>query len=116
MKFFYFGTVCNKQNYEKMLKGFRVKPSVAPLVFESALLKGFRDNGAEIEVGSFPAIPAYPRSKYLGWGSKKEQLESGYSTTWLRVINLSGVKQLCQRISSHVLLKKWLKKPTFLIC
>lgn len=110
MKILYFGTVCNQSNYGEMAEGFRVKPSVAPLVFESALLKGFGENGVELEAVSFPSIPAYPRSRYLGWGYRKEQLESGYSTTWLRAINISGLKQTCQRLSSRALLKRWLKK------
>lgn len=93
-----------------MLEQFRVKPSVAPFVFESALLKGFRENGVELEAVSFPAIPAYPKSKHLGWGMRKETMESGYRTTWISAVNISGVKQLCQRTSSHSLLKKWLKE------
>lgn len=109
MKILYFGTICNKQNYERMLSGFKVKPSIAPFVFESALLKGFKDNGADIDVVSFPVIPAFPKSKHIYWGSKKETLESGYNTRWLRTVNISGLKQLCQRISSHIMLKKWLK-------
>ena len=109
MKLLYFGTICNRENYMAMMNTFRVKPSIAPFVFESALLKGFRENGVELEVGSFPAIPAYPKSKHLGWGSKKEMLESGYPATWLGVINISGIKQCCQRISSRIMLKKWLR-------
>ena len=110
MKLLYFGTVCERKNYMTMLETFRVKPSVAPYVFESALLKGFQENKAELEAMSFPVIPAYPHSKYLGWGTRKETMESGYQTTWIGAVNITGMKQMCQRISSHALLKKWLKK------
>ena len=94
----------------QLLDGFRAKPSVAPFVFESALLKGFSENQAELEVRSFPVIPAFPKSKHLLWGSRREELESGYRTTWLSAINISGIKQLSQRISSYHSLKKWLQE------
>lgn len=110
MKLLYFGTICNKENYERMRKGFRVNPSAAPFVFETALLKGFSENGVDLEAVSFPAIPAFPRSRYLAWGHRKEMLESGYRTTWIGAINISGLKQLCQRLSSYTLLRRWLRR------
>lgn len=110
MKYLYFGTICAPETYMPMLEKFRVKPSVAPFVFESALLKGMRENGAEMDVVSFPSIPAFPKSRHLAWGFRRETLESGYRTTWIGAVNISGLKQLCQRWSSHILLKKWLKK------
>ncbi len=109
MRLLYFGTICNAGHYMQLLDTFKIKPSIAPFVFESALLKGFSDNQAELNVRSFPVIPAFPKSKYLGWGSRWEKLESGYQTTWLSTINISGVKQLSQRISSYITLKRWLK-------
>lgn len=110
MKFLYFGTICSPETYMPLLEEFRIKPSIAPFVFETALLNGMRENGADVEVISFPAIPAYPKSKHLAWGYRKETLESGYRTTWIGAVNISGIKQLCQRVSSQVLLKKWLKE------
>ena len=109
MKLLYFGTICNKENYDRMHADFRVKPSIAPFVFESALLKGFRENAVDLEVVAFPAIPAFPKSKLLAWGRRKETLETGYSATWISAINLHGIKQLCQECASRKLLKKWLK-------
>lgn len=110
MKYLYFGTICSPETYMLLLEEFRIKPSIAPFVFETALLNGMRENGADVEVISFPAIPAYPKSKHLAWGYRKETLESGYRTTWIGAVNISGIKQLCQRVSSRVLLKKWLKE------
>lgn len=109
MRILYFGTVCNRENYMAMLEDFRVKPSIAPFVFETALLEGFRSNQADIDVISFPVIPAYPKSKHLVWGHRKEILESGYPATWISAVNVTGLKQLCQQISSRILLEKWLK-------
>ena len=109
MKILYFGTICEKEHYERIYADFRSKPSVAPFTFESALLKGFAENGAELEAVSFPVIPAFPKSKHLAWGFRKEVLESGYRTTWISTVNISGIKQLSQRFTSALLLKKWLK-------
>ena len=109
MKYLYFGTICNKENYMTMREGFRVKPSVAPFVFETALLQGFAQTGADVEAISFPVIPAFPKSRHLYWGNRKETLESGYKASWISAVNISGLKQLCQRRSSARLLKKWLK-------
>lgn len=108
MKLLYFGTICNKDNYDRIYADFRVKPSVAPFVFETALLKGFSENAAELEAVSFPVIPAFPKSRHLVWGPRREVLESGYRTTWIGAVNIVGIKQLSQRITSHLLLKKWL--------
>ena len=110
MKYLYFGTICNHDHYMEMMDSFRVKPSIAPFVFETALLKGMRENDADLEAISFPSIPAFPKSRYNAWRCQKETLDSGFSTTWLGALNISGIKQLCQRFFSYVLLKKWLKK------
>lgn len=109
MKYLYFGTICAKEHYMQMYQGFRVKPSVAPFTFETALLKGFKENNADIEVISFPVIPAFPKSKYLCWGNRRETLDSGYQTTWISAVNITGLKQFFQSASSRRLLKKWLK-------
>lgn len=109
MRLLYFGTICNKENYMAMRENFRVKPSMAPFVFETALLQGMAQTGAQVDAISFPVIPAFPKSKHLFWGNREQTLESGYKTTWIRAVNLSGLKQLCQRWSSAKLLKRWLK-------
>ena len=110
MRILYFGTVCDLKEYEKMLAGGREKASIAPIVFESSLLSGFRQNGIEMDVYSFPLIPMFPRSKWLWWGSKKEQLACGYACTWLKTINLPIIKQFSRRLHGRHILKKWLKE------
>lgn len=113
MKYLYFGTVCAKEQYMQMYEGFRVKPSVAPFAFETALLKGFRENEADLEVISFPVIPAFPKSKHLWWYSRRETLDSGYQTTWISTVNVTGLKQFFQSVSSRRMLKKWLKTNAY---
>ena len=110
MKILYFGTICDKENYMRIRENFREKPSIAPFVFETALLKGFQQNSVDLETISFPVIPAFPKSKYLAWGKREEILESGYKNTWIPAINISGVKQLCQRYHSGQILEEWLRR------
>ncbi len=109
MKILYFGTVCDLQNYENMMSHSKEKASVATIVFESSLLSGLKQNGVEADVYSFPMIPAFPKTKYLFWGNKKENLNCGYSCTWLKTFNVPVIKQLSRRLNGRRLLKKWLK-------
>lgn len=110
MKILYLGTVCNSTEYEKMLSGCRTLPSAAPFAFETALMQGFCDHGANIEVFSFPAIPSFPKSNRIVIKGLKSPLDCGYSSTWIPTLNITGLKQLGQRLSSHLMLKKWLKE------
>ncbi len=110
MKILYLGTVCDLKNYEKMLADCNHKESVATIVFESALLSGLKQNGAEVDVISFPMIPTFPHSKWFAWGNKKEDLTCGYQCTWLKTLNLPVVKQLSRRLNGRRIIKKWLKE------
>lgn len=109
MKILYFGTVCDLKEYEAMLSDCKEKASIATIVFESALLSGLKQNGAEVEVLSYPMIPAFPHSKFVKWGNKSQTLPCGYNCTWLKTINIPVLKQLSRRINGRRLLKKWLK-------
>ena len=110
MKILYLGTVCNEKKYNKLLERCKVKPSAAPMVYESALMEGFRDNRVDLSVASFPIVPAFPKGKVLGWGNQQDVLSCGYKNTWLAAINVTGLKQLSLRISSAKYLKHWFQK------
>ncbi len=110
MEILYFGTVCNLTSYEKLLKNCNVKPSIASILFESALLNGFSSNDVSIEIHSFPMIPSYSQSKLLHFGGQCETLPCGYTCHWLNTINLPICKQLSRRIDARQVIKKWAKK------
>ena len=110
MKILYLGTVCNEKKYNKLLERCKVKPSAAPMVYESALMEGFRDNRVDLSVASFPIVPAFPKGKVLGWGNQQDVLSCGYKNTWLAAINVTGLKQLSLRISSARYLRQWFRK------
>lgn len=110
MKILYFGTVCDLAEYEKILERCRKKPTIATIVFESALLEGFFQNEADIEIFSCPMIPNYRDSKMLYWGRKHEQLDCGYTCRWIKTLNIMFLKQLTRRLDARKVLKVWLKK------
>lgn len=110
MKVLYFGTVCDIHSYNKRVEQCSYKPSVAPILFETALLNGFKENGMNIDILSFPMLPTFPAGKELFFGGNTEQLSCGYSCCWLRTINLPFLKQISRRLDARRLLKKWLKE------
>lgn len=109
MKILYFGTFCSYDILRKILDNSKVKPSAAPFVFEGELINGFAATGADIDVFSFPSIPAYPKSKTLFIKRHKTVLDQGYTSTWIPAVNISVIKQLCQRFFSRSMLSKWIK-------
>lgn len=110
MKILYFGTICDLDAYDKRLEYTTTKPSVASIVFESALLEGFYKNGADIEIHSFPMLPLYPQYRVLHYGGNTEQLPCGYTCRWLKTVNVPVLKQLSRRLDARKLIKQWLKK------
>lgn len=109
MKLLYFGTVCDLTEYENILRKCKTKPTPATIVFETALLEGLKNNEVEIDIYSFPMIPTFPDSKALGWGNRKQQLKCGYTSIWLRTINIPIIKQLSRQIDGKIILKNWMK-------
>lgn len=110
MKILYFGTVCNLENYNNLLEDCSNKPSVAPIVLETALLDGFKKNNIDVEIYSYPMIPTFPKSKLIHFGNIKEKLACGYECTWLNTVNLPFLKQITRRLHAKKEIKCWLKK------
>lgn len=109
MKILYFGTVCELEKYETILQQCRKKPTVATVVFESAILKGFAENGIEMEICSFPMISTFPNYRKLFFGGHSEILSSGYTCYWLKTINIPILKQWSRRLDARKAIKKWAK-------
>lgn len=108
MKILYFGTVCDIKNYNNLMSKCRVRPSVATIVFETALLDGFKKNGVQMEIYSFPMIPTFPQSSLLHFGNNTEKLDCGYECKWLNTVNVSVLKQLSRRLSARKAIKRWI--------
>ena len=112
MKILYFGTVCELNNYNELLKNCRSKPSVSTIVFENALLDGFSKNGIDMEIHSFPMVPVFPHLKKIFFGRKKEKLPCGYEAVWLRTINIPVLKQISRSLDARRILRSWGRENT----
>ena len=110
MEILYLGTVCNLEKYKKILDKCRKKPTVATAIFESALLEGFSENNADIQILSYPMIPTFPDSPYFYFGGHVQDVVAGYNCYWLQTINLPLLKQLSRRFDACRAIKRWAKK------
>ena len=110
MKILYLGTICNIEDYQNEIKDYKVKPTVAPLVLETALVNGFWENEADIDILTFPIFPTFGKCPKLFWGQKREKLDCGYENVWLSAINITGLKQKSFEISSKYAIEKWIKE------
>lgn len=109
MKLLYFTTACNRQKYEYEISRSRVKPSIASCNFESALIDGLKaDKSVDMTLVSFPMLSAFPNSSRLYWGSESHELDCGLKTTLCPTVNLIGIKQFSQHITSMKIIKRWL--------
>ncbi len=110
MNILYFGTVCDLQNYEKLLQNCKKKASVSTIVFETSLLSGLKNKNIEIDVHSFPMIPTFPDCDILSFGGNYEDLSCGYRCRWLHTVNLPVLKQMSRRIDARKAIRLWAEK------
>jgi len=80
------------------------------MIFQNALLGGFKENGAIIDVIGLPIVPTFPKSKYIKIPFLKEKLESGYICTWISTINLPLIKQIERKIKIEHYIRRWKHK------
>lgn len=108
MKICYFGTICTDETFQYLSRKCKVKPSSAPQVFESMLIRGF-DNmqNLEVEVHTFLPVPALPLGFPLMWGRHKEALTKRINSRWLPALNIQIIKQLCFMLSTIIVLLSW---------
>ena len=110
MNILYFGTVCDIEKYNELIKNTNEKPSVAPIVFETALLEGFKKHDIDMEIHSFPMIPTFLNSKILFFGNTIEHLKCGYTCRWLSTINIPILKQISRCLDARKILKRWVEE------
>ncbi len=109
MRILYLGTVCSFEKYEELLKKCKTKPSVASVVFETAVIKGFAENNSDVQILSYPMIPTFPTSRSLFFGGFTEKV-CGFDCHWLRSINLPFIKQWARRADARRTIKAWAKE------
>ena len=110
MKILFLGSLVTAEAAEELNRNSREKASVAPVNYETMLVKGLVENGHEVEAISVPAVAAYPNSAYKTVPARSERLDGGVSVKWLSFINLPILKQWSIKRSATRALKKWLKE------
>lgn len=108
MKILLLGSLISQEAMEQLNNGSRVKASAAPVNYETMLVKGLQENGAQVEALSVPAVAAWPGSIYKYMEGKKERLEFSTTVQWVPFVNIQGLKQWTIRRNVTKLLKNWL--------
>lgn len=99
MKIYYTGNLCSNKEFERIVKQSKIKPSVAGLVFENVMLKGFKEiEDVQLDVRTFINQAAYPNGCNLFVPQKTEMLDCGLKAKWIPTINVSGIKQVAFKI------------------
>ena len=109
MKILLLGSLISHKEMEILNNGSKEKASVAPVNYETMLVKGLFENGADIEALSVPAVAAYPHSMFKQITGKEELIENCIRVQWVPYINIQGLKQLTIKRHVEKLLEQWLK-------
>lgn len=110
MKILLLGSLVSPEEMEKLNNGSRQKASVAPSNYETMLVKGLQENGAQVEALSIPAVAAYPNSIFKTIPAKQETLQCGVTVQWLPFVNIQLLKQWTIRRNTRKYIRKWLKE------
>ena len=110
MKILLLGSLVSQESMEQLNNCSREKASVAPVNYETMLVKGLQENGAQVEALSIPAVAAYPNSRLMNIRRKNEQLDCGVSIQWVPFINIQMLKQRMIRRNVTKMLKRWLEE------
>ena len=110
MKILLLGSLISQESMEQLNNNSKEKASVAPVNYETMLVKGLLENGAEVEALSIPAVAAYPHSIYKTIPEKEEILFGNVKVKWVPFVNIQGLKQNTIRTGVTRLLKKWLEE------
>ena len=108
MKVLLLGSLISQLEMEELNRNSKEKASVAPVNYETMLVRGLHENGVDIEALSVPAISAFPNSTYKRIKRKKEVIDDSITIQWIPFVNIQGIKQYSIRNNSYRLLKKWL--------
>lgn len=111
MEILYLGTICNYREYKKIINNSRIKPSIAPYVFDRNIIKGLSEiSDVNLRILSYPMIAAFPDSKIIGWFNRREKILRNLETTWITAINIHLLKQLSLKTFSYFAINKWLQE------
>lgn len=110
MKILFVGTLVSKEEMERLNSIGKRKASVAPNNYETMLVKGFVENGAQVDAMSVPAVAAYPGNPTVLFRQRNELLPFGVTVQWIPFINVQAAKQASIHIYTYCMVKQWLIK------
>ncbi len=111
MKLLYFGTLCAKESFEKIVIKSKIKPSAAPYTFESQLMDSLLNNNElQITAYAIPIVASFPNGSMFWWKGKVEKYNDKLNIKWLSAINFHIVKYFTLAHSAKRALKNWLEK------
>lgn len=110
MKILFVGSLISEESMDHLNKIGKIKASAAPNNYETMLIKGLVENGADVEVISLPAMATYPKNPIFFSKKKNENLPIGVCSNWIPFINLQVVKQASIQWYVHRYIKHWLKE------
>jgi glycosyltransferase involved in cell wall biosynthesis len=108
MKILFVGTLISKEEMEHLNSIGNRKASVAPNNYETMLVKGFSENGAQVDVMSVPAVAAYPGNPTVLFHKRSERLPFGVLVQWIPFVNIQAAKQASIQICTYRMVKQWL--------
>lgn len=109
MKILFVGNLISKEEMERLNTIGKKKASVAPNNYETMFVNGLRENGAEVDVLSVPAMAAYPGNPTIFSQGKTDVLSSGATIQCIPFINIQIAKQFSIHFSTYRIVKRWLK-------
>lgn len=110
MKILLLGSLISTTEMEKLNSNSKQKASIAPMNYETVLVKGLVENSVNVDVLSVPAVAAFPCSEYKYIHGKLETIQNDIKIRWVPFVNVQGLKQLSIKINVGKLLKQWLQE------
>lgn len=108
MKVLFVGSLINGYTLDNIVRNSRVKPSNSAVNFSNMLAKGLQEANIDLDIISLPTVSTYPGGNLLAWWKRKEKLDFGKEVTWIPCLNLPLLKQLSVRITTYMLIRKWI--------
>ncbi len=105
----YIAPINSLREFEAMKKKYKDSQSAATIVFQNALLQGFKANGVTLDIVALPIVSAFPKVKLMHIPGKDDKLESGYTAKWVPSINIPVFKQKDRENRIGRIVRKWIQ-------
>ena len=108
MKILYFGSACDQEWFDKVLKYKAMPYHVAQYRFEMALINGLSSiDDIDMEIFYLYQESYYPNGKYLWFKSRVKKINNKYNIKYISGLNLPVIKELYNLFCGLFLTLKW---------